>query len=234
LRPFPERLFQFLGIALLATYCGIQLHSFLLSRVAVWQFETARFPTSAAAVNRPGTEVNRIATDFTLWSAARIRAYRALATLGVDPPIGILSIPRLRLTAPIFEGTKPIVLNRGLGRIQGTDELGGEGNIGRAGDRDGFLRLLKDIHFGDEVVVRTPSEKSSYTVESVEVVDPVTVSVLKSSFETLTLVTCYPFYFVGEAPRRFVVKARLKRRTFGPGGTPAAAPSATQGNVRER
>jgi sortase A len=173
-------------------------------------------------------------TDITLWSAARIRAYRALATLGVDPPIGILSIPRLRLTAPVFEGTKPIVLNRGLGRIEGTDELGGEGNIGIAGHRDGFLRALKDVHLGDEVVVRTPSNKSSYTIETVEVVDPLTVSVLKSSFETLTLVTCYPFYFVGEAPRRFVVKARLRRRIFGPGGTPTAARAATQVNVRER
>jgi sortase A len=233
-RPRTERLFRFVGVALLGTYCCIQLHSLFFARVALWEFEVANFPKSSAGNSPARPQSNRIDPDFTLWSTAQIRAYRALLTLGVDPPIGTLSIPRLRLNAPVFEGTKPMALNRGLGRITGTDQLGGNGNIGIAGHRDSFFRVLKDIHLGDRVEVRTASEESSYTIESIEVVDPVTVSVLKSSFETLTLVTCYPFYFVGEAPRRFVVKARLKRRTFGPGSTPTAMPGVMQVSARQR
>jgi sortase A len=127
----------------------------------------------------------------------------------------VLNIPRLRLTAPVFEGTGTTALNRGLGRIAGTAALGASGNLGIAGHRDGFFRALKDIEPGDLIQVRARGSQDIYEVASTRIVDRRDVNVLQpTSFPTLTLVTCYPFYFVGDAPERFVVKAALKQRTL--------------------
>lgn len=125
----------------------------------------------------------------------------------------MLSIPRLKLEVPVFEGTDPLTLDRGVGRVEGTDVPGGDHNFGIAGHRDGFFRALKDIQVGDQVEIELPTGKDLYVVEGTTIVDPSDVSVLKQgNTSTLTLITCYPFYFVGDAPSRFIVKASLKSR----------------------
>jgi sortase A len=104
-------------------------------------------------------------------------------------------------------------LNRGLGRIPGTAIPGSNGNLAIAGHRDGFFRGLKDIKPGDTVEVDTRLETDIYIVDFTKIVDPHDVSVLEDQpVATLTLVTCYPFYYIGDAPQRFVVRASLKHR----------------------
>jgi len=148
------------------------------------------------------------APDQTLWGKTRIAAYRAGLATGGAPPLGVLGIPKLGLRVPVFEGTDELSLNRGVGRIAGTATIGAAGNVGIAGHRDGFFRGLKDIERGDVIEVQSVDGAARYRVTELLIVDPDDVYVLDPTDRaTLTLVTCYPFYFVGDAPQRFIVKA---------------------------
>ena len=108
----------------------------------------------------------------------------------------------------MLPGTDDRTLDRGVGHIEGTALPGTDGNLAIAGHRDGFFRGLKDIATGDLIEIVTVRETSTYRVERTWVVDPTDVSVLEPTpGPALTLVTCYPFYFIGSAPRRFIVRA---------------------------
>ena len=116
--------------------------------------------------------------------------------------------PKLRLEVAVLPGTDDATLDRGLGHIEETALPGAEGNSGIAGHRDGFFRGLKDIQPGDTIEVDTLTRKEIYRVERTWIVDPTDVTVLDPTpSASLTLVTCYPFYFVGSAPQRFIVRA---------------------------
>jgi sortase A len=92
----------------------------------------------------------------------------------------------------------------------GTAKPGSSGNIGIAAHRDGFFRSLKHIQEGDEIDLVTAGGKAAYMVDSIRIVNPEDVSVLRARGRpSLTLVTCYPFYFVGSAPNRYIVQASL-------------------------
>lgn len=120
-----------------------------------------------------------------------------------------MDIPRLGISLAVLQGTTSRILRLGAGHIEGTPLPGEPGNIGIAGHRDTFFRGLKDIRQNDEIQMQTATGLAHYQVEWARVVAPDDVSVLAPSSEsTLTLVTCYPFYFVGPAPKRFVVRAR--------------------------
>lgn len=122
--------------------------------------------------------------------------------------LGRIDIPRIGLTVAILQGTKSKTLQLGVGHIQGTPLPGEEGNVGIAGHRDTFFRDLKDIRIGDEIQIETAAGLSKYKVNWTQIVAPNEVSVLAPSAESaITLVTCYPFYYVGPAPKRFVVHA---------------------------
>ena len=102
-------------------------------------------------------------------------------------------------------------MNRGVGLIEGTASLNEVGNVGIAGHRDGFFRVLKDVKIGDRLILQTPQRLRRYQVTQTLIVDPDHVEVLDPTEDhVVTLVTCYPFYYVGPAPRRFIVKAQLK------------------------
>jgi sortase A len=125
-----------------------------------------------------------------------------------DGLIGRISIPRLRLSAIVLEGTSTTTLRRAVGHIAGTALPGGRGNVGIAGHRDTYFRPLRNIRQDDVITLITPLGEYRYRVVSARVVSPTDVEVLDSSDdEVLTLVTCYPFYFVGSAPDRFIVRA---------------------------
>lgn len=152
--------------------------------------------------------------DFTDWSDIRIKAYGQALALPFPEPMAQLSIPRLQLFAPLFDGTDDVTLDRGVGRIAGTARPGEGGNVGVAGHRDGFFRRLKDIQVGDTIEISAHDQSTTYRVERVEIVTPSDVQVLKSGpVPSLTLVTCYPFYFAGHAPQRFIVEATLVQRS---------------------
>ena len=96
---------------------------------------------------------------------------------------------------------------------------GDDGNMGVAGHRDGYFRVLKEIKFGDEMIVNSGTALRRYRVEELMIVEPSAVEVLDDTEDTsMTLVTCYPFYFVGHAPQRFIVRAVLQEETSLLGG----------------
>ena len=150
--------------------------------------------------------------DQTLWSPERIAAWRNVVNTPGAAPLAVLRIPRLRIEAPVLEGTDEIVLNRGLGHIDETAAPGADGNSGIAGHRDGFFRGLKDIVVGDVIELETLHGTDAYRVERTWIVNPEDVSVLDPTpTRSITLVTCYPFYFVGSAPQRFIVRAAMRQ-----------------------
>jgi sortase A len=146
--------------------------------------------------------------DQSLWSTQRVRAWLDAQSQPASATLGILRIRRIRIEVPIFEGTDERVLDRGAGHIEDTGALGQRGNSGIAGHRDGFFRPLKDVLAGDDLEIETTSGIAKYRVERTLIVSPDDVSVLDPTpGDTVTLVTCYPFYFVGSAPQRFIVRA---------------------------
>jgi sortase A len=148
------------------------------------------------------------APDQSLWSPQRVRAWEQAQAQPASATLGILRIPRIRVEVPIFEGTDDRVLDRGAGHIEDTSIPGERGNSGIAGHRDGFFRPLKEVRAGDELEIETTGGTARYRVERTLVVDPEDVSVLDPTpTDAVTLVTCYPFYFVGSAPQRFIVRA---------------------------
>jgi sortase A len=157
------------------------------------------------------TEIRKIER----WRAVREEARTTgsvLASQGPSPHAGGLSgrieIPRLGVSAIIVEGTGRRDLRRAVGHISGTGLPGQPGNVGIAGHRDTFFRPLRNIRQDDIITLTTLFGDYRYRVVSFKVVGPQDVAVLDpNGMEVLTLVTCHPFYFVGSAPDRFIVRA---------------------------
>lgn len=201
------------GITLLAGYAA-----------ARWSFESARAggieafrasqPPAVTAADEPsGTVASGI--DLSLWSEQRIAAFRA-ATAEPGPPEGLLRIPSLGLEVPIYPGTRDANLDRGAAHIEGTGPLGGAGNAGIVSHRDGFFRKLKDISIDDELELEVAGGRLLYRVVDLAIVSPRDVHVLApTEVPSVTLVTCYPFWFVGHAPQRYVVRAERRDAAAG-------------------
>jgi sortase A len=203
-----ERLFLAIGLALLGVYVIVQIQSALLSRIAIASFDPANSAVSlpegvADAHTTPGV-------DFSLWSKKRIYAFKQALTQHFAAPEALLRISKAHVDVPVFDGTDESTLNRGVGHIPGTAHPGANGNVGIAGHRDGFFRGLKDIQTGDTVELVMPGRTELFAVDSISIVDPSDVGVLRSApTPAVTLVTCYPFYFIGSAPLRYIVHASL-------------------------
>jgi len=186
-----ERSSWIAGFALIGIWAGLRAFGTLSSARAVEQFDA---------------QVAHV--DTSLWSESRRRHYEESLTRPSGPAIAVLRIQRVGLEVAVLEGTDELALERGVGHIDGTDAPGANGNVGIAGHRDGFFRGLKDVGAGDLIELRTPGGTSTYVVSETRIVPPEDVSVLDATTEpSLTLVTCYPFYFVGPAPQRYVVRA---------------------------
>jgi sortase A len=124
--------------------------------------------------------------------------------------VGRLEIPRIHLSAIVLEGGDDKTLDRGVGRVATTAEPGEAGNVVLGGHRDTFFRPLRGIRQGDRITVTTPSGRFRYRVDWTRVVDPDETDLLKPTpVPALTLVTCYPFRYVGSAPQRCIVRARM-------------------------
>ena len=139
---------------------------------------------------------------------AGMRAERMdMAGMG-GTPLGRIEISTIGLAAMILEGTDARTLRRAAGHIPGTPLPGQQGNVAITGHRDTFFRPLRNIRKNDEIRLTTLSGSYRYLVDSIKVVEPEDTEVLDNSDDAiLTLVTCYPFYFVGPAPKRFIVRA---------------------------
>ena len=197
-----------LGTTLLAFAVGARLSAAYHRSRDLQRFDAAvaRGPAAAPAVR--GGLVREAQPDTSLWSPERIKAYAESQAASPGPAIAVLAIPKIRLEVPVLDGTDDLTLNRAVGLIEGTARPGAAGNVAIAGHRDGFFRGLKDVGPGDSIILRTAAGPRAYLVKTVRVVDPDDVSVLDDTpMEALTLVTCYPFYYVGSAPQRFIVRA---------------------------
>jgi sortase A len=178
------------GAALCSLFAIAQADSALGSTNALEEF--------AASLNPP---------DQSLWAAARVRDYQA-AQREPMKAVAVLTIPSLKLEVPVFEGDDEISLNRGAGLVAGMGTPDAGGNVGIAGHRDGYFRVLKDIKVGDFIEVRTRIKLHRYRVSSIDIVDKTDKRLLADTDEPgVTLVTCYPFYYLGNAPQRYIVAA---------------------------
>ena len=187
------------ALVCLTTVVVVSLSGRLGARRELALFAAARAESPLAAATAT--------PDLALWSPERILAWReSLRTSAV--PLAVMRIRRLGIEAPVLEGTDDWALNRGVGHIDDTAAPGDKGNSGIAGHRDGFFRALKDVATGDTIELETLHGTEHYSVERSWIVAPEDVSVLDPTpARALTLVTCYPFYFVGSAPQRFIVRA---------------------------
>jgi sortase A len=214
-----ERGLLLLGSLLLAVFAFAHVHRSIMSRAEIAKFETR--PLESANEGAKGKEATDGAAydaalhqaqnpDYSLWSNRRTRLHQGSLRKPVEP-LAVLRVPALHLEVPVLDGTDEVTLNRGVGRIAGTSLPGQAGNIGIAGHRDGFFRSLKDIRTGDAIELVTISGTDVFVVDQIRITSPTDVSVLRPKTKhSLTLVTCYPFYFVGPAPNRYIVEASLK------------------------
>ena len=205
-----EGLFGVLGAILLALFVGAIIYREVSSRIALRKFDE----NQSVGVHTPNPLLIDVAEnqkiDLRLWSRDRVQAYREAVSVTKTMPIAVLRLNKFKIRVPVFEGTDELTLNRGAGWIVGTGRPGEAGNIGIAAHRDGFFRVLKDIAVGDAIELSTTKGKATYAVDQIEIVNPDDVDVLRPRrLPSVTLTTCYPFYFVGDAPQRFIVHAAL-------------------------
>jgi len=192
---------------MIGVYIGARIHGSVLSHAEVERFKTQVLVTKEL---NGGTEALGKEPDFSLWSTKRIEGYQESLAAHFAPAIALLRIPKIDLEVPILEGTDDLTLNRAVGHIAGTPKPGEAGNVGIAGHRDGFFRGLKDVRTGDTIEIVTRDSATRYVIDEITVVAPTDISVLAPRAQpSITLVTCYPFYFIGSAPQRYIVRASL-------------------------
>jgi sortase A len=186
----------------------------LLSYFAYVRVEAALYQ---AYENRELDAILRGAPPAARASASASASAAAPAPAARRPPapgtaIGRIEIPRLGVSAIVRAGVDARTLDLAVGHIPGTALPGDAGNIGLAGHRDTFFRRLRNIRTGDEIRLATAEGAQVYAVERTLVVEPEDVWVLEPDGQrVLTLVTCFPFTYIGSAPQRFIVRARLAR-----------------------
>jgi sortase A len=199
--------FFFLAVGVLAlSYCAIVLlDRWLFQAYQTWRFERALkdAQTYAHTISQPASSPPSAQTV-----VDRARA----ASFGIDgvagSPLGRIEIGAIGVAAMIMEGVDGRTLRHAVGHIPGTPRPGQPGNVALAGHRDTFFRGLRNIHKDDAITLTTLHGSYRYSVDSTQVVEPEDIKVLASTADDfLTLVTCYPFYFVGPAPQRFIVRA---------------------------
>ena len=196
LRPFRAVYYALLMVGLAALgYAGYQvLDAFIFQTVEQIRFE--------AMTNSPPDALSPRGVA----PAPVLAVRRAIPTGNV---IGEIEMPRVGLKAIVMQGDSEKVLNRAVGHLPDSALPGEEGNVALAAHRDGLFRPLRSVLPGDAITLRTGERELRYEVLWTAIVPPAAVSVLQpTKGHSLTLVTCFPFYYVGAAPERFVVRAR--------------------------
>jgi sortase A len=196
---FAQRLFLWVGVAALAYAGGTAAHGGIYQRYQSWKFERARM--SAIARNlKQEVAVPQIIKAAIVEEAVDLRE---------GDIVGRLEVSRIGISVIVLQGIEEDTLISGAGHVPGTPLPGAEGNVAIAAHRDTFFRKLQGIRPGDSIQVATVRRTYEYVVDSTEIVDPEDTQVMESRARPeLTLITCYPFYFVGAAPKRFIVHAR--------------------------
>ena len=196
------------ALLLLGIYIAARVHGTIESRAELQKFKE---PVRSSKNTSAGSVVaSQLKADFSLWSSKRIEEYERAVGEYIETPLAVLRISKVHLEVPVVDGTDDLSLNVGVGHIAGTVRPGEDGNIGIAGHRDGFFRVLKDVVPGDAIELQVANRTDTYVVDRIVIVSTADVSVLHPRARpSLTLVTCYPFYFIGSAPQRYIVQASL-------------------------
>lgn len=208
-----EWFFLLLGLAALDTYVWVNTSTVLSQAYQDWAFDQTLRGLTPSAPAFVADEVSWLLGGQRERVEAPAGAPKLQPMQQGRPPlpsslIGRLEIPRLKLTAMVREGADSKTLRQAVGHIPGTALPGYAGNVALAGHRDTFFRELRNIMKDDTIDLETENGTYRYLVESTEIVGPRDVGVLAASHgQTLTLVTCYPFYYIGSAPKRFIVHA---------------------------
>jgi len=215
-----EWTFFALGFALLTVWGTMELDRAVVSHAAIAKFDAPRTTKADGGVRTLEGPTSGSETNFAVWAVDRVRAYKTSLLERIDAPIAVLRIPKIHLEVPVFNGTGHLTLNRGVGRVKGTSQVGAGGNLGIAGHRDGFFRRLKDVTPGDVIELAHPGKTEFYVIDWIQITKPDDVSVLKPTpAPALTLVTCFPFHVVGSAPQRYVVRASRRNFAASKGGS---------------
>jgi sortase A len=187
-----------LGITLLGIYVAARADAMLFARREAAQLDERLSEVRGQARNTSAGDVRNTSAGTLARSEARQRRCW-----------GRLAIPRVGLSVLLGEGTDKLTLLRVAGHVHGTSFPGESGNVAIAGHRDSVFRPLREVRSGDLIQLETPDGRFEYMVEDLQVVGPERVDVLAPTPDNvLTLVTCYPFTFIGPAPQRFIVRAR--------------------------
>ncbi len=196
---FAEILCWSLGLSLLMLFAIARLGGEHQRQQGIELFKQARAESLAAV--RPPSIAD--ATASTL-----LRTDRPETDDDVTLPIALLRIPGIALELPVFGDTSERNLNRGAGWVEGTAGPYDDDNMAIAAHRDGHFRALKDVAIGDLIELESLSGLRSYRITELSIVEPTNLTPLSSSDQAeLTLITCYPFYFIGNAPQRYIVRA---------------------------
>jgi len=187
---------------------GIAEFELMAQQGAVAAMEPAA-GTSSADNNPPDFEAVG-PPDTSLWNAARITDYEASLKAELPQVLGVLEVPSVGLKVPVYATNTDLVMDRGAGVIDGMSYPHEPGNIGISGHRDGYFRVLKDVQVGEPIVLQTLEGEKVFKIKATTIVPIADKALLRDTDDqTVTLVTCYPFYFVGHAPKRFIVTASL-------------------------
>jgi len=219
LRRSTEALLLLIAVLCLGTWSWSYLDSHLFQAYESWRFSralSARVPALSALPRELPADRSAAAGPPPVSSPPPPRAgsAKSAGSRGAEPaegePLGRLAVPRLGLSVMVAQGVSAGTLRRAVGHIPATALPGEPGNVGIAGHRDTFFRSLKDIRKNDTLTLETLGGTYPYVVDSIAIVGPEDVNVLApTGHPTLTLVTCYPFFYVGAAPQRFIVQAHL-------------------------
>jgi sortase A len=192
------------GAMLVTSYGAVRVYADVSSRDGIRRFSALRI----AQIRDPFSDTAR-SPDQSNWSESRIRAFVPSSPAPAElAPRALLHIPGVGLTVPVYTGTSDSTLNRGAGLIDGTASPEAVGNTGIAAHRDGFFRALKDVALGDRIEIELLSGTRVYRVSALYIVSPEDTRPLQPTDRSVvTLVTCYPFYYVGSAPQRYIVRA---------------------------
>ncbi|HEX5755339.1 MAG TPA: class D sortase [Arenimonas sp.] len=216
-----------LGVSLLLVYAGGRAHGEIERRQAIAAF-TASKSTATLALAK-GAAIDAAAApamvpvaqttwaplsavpgdpDRSEWSPARVRGHAESVLADPSLPVALLRIPRVALEVPVYPDVGERNLNRGAGLVDTGANADSNGNIAIAAHRDGYFRVLSQVEVGDVIELESAAQQRRYRIDALSIVDPHDLSPLQASDgPVLTLITCYPFWFVGNAPQRYIVRA---------------------------
>jgi sortase A len=197
---FAHRLLLWLGVATLVYAGGTAAYAVVYQRYQSWKFERALVTATARNVEHEA-------------AAPKVVKAEEAAALREGDVVGKLEVSRIGISVMVLQGIANDTLIVGAGHVPGTPLPGADGNVAIAAHRDTFFRKLEGIMAGDSIQFVTVRGTYEYVVDSTETVDPEDTQVMESRARSeLTLITCYPFYFVGAAPKRFIVHAQPIKR----------------------